>query len=105
VTSKHPHRSHWVKYDPRGAGDDDASVGRTDRPREITRSFLPVLAGPDGTATVTFTPTHVFSQRLTARSVDRAGNRGPQVTYAFRAAAVPPPTGMAATVYRFTVGG
>ncbi|MEV0390103.1 hypothetical protein [Nonomuraea sp. NPDC050643] len=51
----------------------------------------PVRAGSDGTATVTFTPTHTFPQRLTARSVDRAGNRGPAVTYAFRATAAPPP--------------
>ncbi|SEH01148.1 hypothetical protein SAMN05444920_11978 [Nonomuraea solani] len=53
---------------------------------DFGRGFVPVRAGADGTATVTFTPTNTFPQRLIARSVDRAGNLGPTVTYAFRAA-------------------
>ncbi|UBU15889.1 hypothetical protein [Nonomuraea gerenzanensis] len=42
VTSHHPHRAHYVPYEPTWDGDDDAVVGRTNQPRNITRAFFRV---------------------------------------------------------------
>ncbi|SPL96852.1 putative large secreted protein [[Actinomadura] parvosata subsp. kistnae] len=42
VTSKHPHRAHYVPYEPTWDGDDDAVVGRTNQPKNITRAFFQV---------------------------------------------------------------
>ncbi|TMR17521.1 hypothetical protein ETD86_23125 [Nonomuraea turkmeniaca] len=54
-------------------------------------SWGTIPAGSDGAATITFTPVNLLTQKLTVRSVDRAGNPGPSATYSFRVRSAAPP--------------